>query len=193
MRAVLPLILGAVVWVFQAAAPSHAQLSIGEVGGLSLPQMSVVVLDRDALYANSLFGQRVRGDVEAALSELTSQNRRIEAELEAEEQRLTEMRATTETADFRALAIAFDEKVEGIRRAQSAKERAISQQTDRAQALFFEQARPVLSRLAIDSGALVILDRRSVIAAADQVDITTEAVARIDEVLGEGAGLEQPE
>ena len=45
---------------------------------------------------------------------------------------------------FRALADAFDARVEGIRRTQDAKARAIEQQTERAQKVFQERASPIL-------------------------------------------------
>lgn len=152
----------------------------------TLPSLPIVVLDREALFIRSQFGQRVRADIEAASRALGVENRRIEAELEAEEQDLTERRATMDIAEFRKLADAFDQKVEGIRQAQAAKERAIISQTERAQALFLERANPVLSTLAEEVGAQVILDRRFVIDASEQVDITQIALERIDAVLGAG-------
>lgn len=172
-----------------ATVPAVAQQP--DVPGSGVPQSSVVVLDRDALFAGSLFGQRVARDIEAASTDLATENRRIEAELEAEERALTERRAEMDRDDFRQLAIEFDTRVSGIRQAQDAKTRAIAQQGERAQALFFEAANPVLVALARETGALVILDRRMVIASADQVDITVLARERINADLGEGEGLRQ--
>ena len=156
-----------------------------------MPQSSVVVLDRDALFAGSLFGARVRRDVAAASDALVAENRRIEAMLEAEERALTERRAGMEADAFRELATEFDARVTEIRQTQDAKARAIAQQGERAQQIFLEQANPVLVALAQETGALVILDRRMVIASADQIDITALARARIDAVLGDGEGLRQ--
>lgn len=156
---------------------------------LGIPQVPVVVLDRDRLYAGSAFGQRILRDIEAASRALQTENRRIESELSQEEQRLTDQRATMDTAEFRILAQDFDARVEAIRRAQEVKALAITQQAEQAQAVFFEVAGPVLQRLAVEAGALVILDRRSVIASADQIDITDLAIARINAQLGEGEGL----
>jgi Skp family chaperone for outer membrane proteins len=152
-----------------------------------LPRSSVVVLDRDQLFSGSLFGQRVTRDIEAATSALAAENRRIEAALEEEERQLTERRALMDPAAFRELASEFDGRVTDIRRAQDAKARAIQQQGERAQVLFLDRANPILVALARETGALVILDRRIVIASADQVDITDLALARIDAALGDGS------
>ncbi len=171
------------------AVPAGAQ-SPPAVG---VPVTAVVVLDRDALFSRSRFGQRILRDIDVAADALAAENRRIEAELEAEELALTERRDAMELEAFRALADAFDARVTAIRQAQDAKARALTQRTDRAQQIFLEEVNPVLVQLAQDTGALVILDRRFVIASADQVDITVVAVERIDAALGEGETLLGPD
>ncbi|PWJ19315.1 OmpH family outer membrane protein [Jannaschia seohaensis] len=165
-------------------APAGAQ---GLPSGV--PASAVVVLDRDLLFTQTRFGRRILSDIEASSRELAAENRRIEAELEAEERALTERRAELPPEEFQSLADAFDEKVTGIRQTQDAKARNIQLRSDRAQAIFFEQANPILLDLVREIGALVILDRRIVIASADRVDITTLARDRIDAALGEGEGL----
>lgn len=154
------------------------------------PRIAVVVLDREALYAGSLFGQRIRREMEAASQALSMENRRIEASLVAEEQSLTDQRATMDVAAFRVLANEFDIRVEEIRSAQEIKGRALTQQAEQASQMFFQIAGPILTDLAQRSGALVVLDRRTVLAAADQVDITARAIAEVNEVVGEGPGLD---
>ncbi|WP_187298147.1 OmpH family outer membrane protein [Jannaschia donghaensis] len=173
-----------------AASPAMAQQTPVEPS-VGIPTSAVVVLDRDLLFTGSLFGQRIARDIEAASADLAAENRQIEADLEAEERALTERRDAMDMADFRVLAAEFDNRVTSIRQTQDAKARAISQQTERAQQIFLEQANPVLVQLARDTGALVILDRRIVIASADQVDITNLALERIDAVLGDGGSLLQ--
>lgn len=190
-RAGLVTLLTAVPAMGQQVPPTAPVLpeTAQEPRGAGSPQSAVVVLDRDALFSRSLFGRRVARDIEAASTALVAENRRIETALETEEKSLTARRDGMEQADFRELAAEFDTRVTGIRDAQDAKARAIAQQGERAQQVFFEQANPVLIALAQETGALVILDRRTVIASADQIDITELARARIDAVLGEGDDL----
>ncbi|CUH41031.1 Outer membrane protein [Jannaschia seosinensis] len=170
------------------SAPLGSAQPAGPLRGV--PQSAVIVLDRDELFARSLFGQRVAADIEAALSALAAENARIQTELEAEERALTQEREEMDPADFRDLATDFDQRVTEIRRTQDAKERAIAQQGERAQQVFLERANPVLIALAQETGALVILDRRMVIASADQVDITEVARGRIDDAIGAGDPLD---
>jgi Skp family chaperone for outer membrane proteins len=152
----------------------------------TVPRAPVVVLDRDVLFATSRLGQRIAADLDAASRALAAENRRIAEELEAEERELTERRAEMEPEAFDTLAAAFDAKVVALRAEQDAKAREFEVRADRAQARFFEQANPVLIELAQETGALVILDRRIVIASSDQVDITDLARDRLDAALGEG-------
>ncbi|MEM7641833.1 MAG: OmpH family outer membrane protein [Pseudomonadota bacterium] len=177
----------ALVLAFCLGGAAAAQQPVGPAPGV--PRSAVVVLDRDELFAESLFGRRVARDIDAATLALANENRQIETALEREERELTERRPTMDADAFRELASDFDTRVTAIRRTQDAKARAVQQQGERAQALFLERANPILVELARETGALVILDRRIVIAAADQVDITDLALARIDAALGEGAGL----
>lgn len=172
-----------------SAGPAAAQGVPAPPPSVAVPQSPVVVLDRDALFTQSRFGQRVASDIERTSARLAAENRQIEAALEAEEQALTDRRPAMDPEAFRQLAADFDARVTDIRQTQAAKARAISQQGERAQALFLEKANPILVELARETGALVILDRRLVIASADQVDITALAQERIDAALGDGSGL----
>ena len=88
-------------------------------------QGGVVVLDTDRLFAESLFGQALATDLQAETEALIEENRRIEAELTAEEQSLTRRRPGMEPAAFREEAEAFDARVQEIRRERDAKERAL--------------------------------------------------------------------
>ncbi|KIT16001.1 OmpH family outer membrane protein [Jannaschia aquimarina] len=169
---------GLAAWI---ALPGHAQ-----------GQDAIAVLDRDALFPRSAFGQRILREIEAETAELGAENRRIEAELEAEELTLTERRKEMEPGEFRLLAQAFDTRVEGIRRTQDAKARAIQAKSDRAQQVFLERVRPILGALIQEAGVQILLDRRFVIASAEGIDITQAALRRIDAELGEGHGLEDP-
>ena len=131
-------------------------------GGATVPRSPILTIDSERLLLGSLFGRRIQREYEADSAVLAAENRRIEAELIAEEQELTEQRAQMTPEAFRALADAFDEKVQRIRREQDAKTRRLSQSGDTEQAAFFEAIAPVLERIMAEAGAAVILEQRSV-------------------------------
>ncbi|MFV0490559.1 MAG: OmpH family outer membrane protein [Pseudorhodobacter sp.] len=146
-------------------------------------QGGVVVVDQQVLFENSDFGQESLRLLEARSAELKSENRRIEEALEAEERSLTEKRADLPAEEFRALAEAFDRKVEEIRAAQDAKGTDIARQRDMHQQQFFERAVPIVVELMREKGAVAVLDRSMVVMSLDRIDITAEAIARVNENL----------
>lgn len=153
---------------------------------LGLSNAAILTISSERLYAESAFGTRIAAEIESESAVLASENRRIEAELTEEEKALTEQRSGMDPTEFRALADAFDAKVQSIRREQDAKARALVQRGDEARGAFFRTARPVLEELMRVSGAGVILERSSVFLSANAVDITSLAIARIDATIGDG-------
>ena len=164
------------------------------VGGPAMAQDSQLIrspilsLDQDRMFAASDFGRRFDAALQADGARLETENRRIESELEAEEKDLTERRPAMSPEAFRALADAFDAKVQRIRTEQTAKARALAQRTEEAQRQFIAAARPVLEQLMIDAGAVVIIDPRSVVMSRSAIDVTDEAIRRINDSIGDGSG-----
>lgn len=163
-----------------AAAPAMAQ------DGPSI-RSPVLTLDQDRLFAQSDFGRRLEADLQADGLILEAENRQIEAALEAEEKDLTERRPTMDPAQFRALADQFDERVQRIRNEQAAKARALGERTEAAQRAFLETARPVLEQFMLDSGAVVIIDPRSVVMSRAAIDVTEEVTRRVNAIIGDGS------
>lgn len=174
-----------------ALGPAWAQQPPAAAGGAAVPT-PVLVIRQDQLFGNSAFGRASQARLDAASAALIAENRRIEGELEAEERALTDRRASLPTAEFRALADAFNEKVERIRAEQDAKSRELARNRDEDRKRFIEFALPVLAELLRDRGAAVIIDQQAVFLSIDTVDITDEAVARIDARIGNGSGVPLP-
>lgn len=152
----------------------------------SVIQSPILTIDSERVFNESAFGLRVTAEIEAKGAELSAENRKIEADLEEEEKRLTKERETLDPEEFRQLADAFDEKVQLIRRTQATKGRALNETLDKERDVFLAAAGPVLEELMRDAGAAVILERRSVFVSANAIDITSEAIARLDASVGSG-------
>lgn len=147
----------------------------------------ILTIDSERMFLESAFGRRVAAEIEALSAELALENRGIEADLEAEERTLTEQRATMSADEFRTLADVFDIKVQQIRQAQVAKGRALNARLDEEREVFLNAAAPVLERLMRAADAAVILERRSVFVSASAIEITDDAIALLNETLGDGA------
>jgi Skp family chaperone for outer membrane proteins len=157
--------------------------------GPAIPQQAqvelpppVLTIDTDRLLAQSAIGRTLAAEVEEAARRLAEENRRIEAALLVEERALTERRGEVSQEEFRALADAFDEKVQRLREEQDEKERELSELREDGRQRFFREAVPILSEIVRERGALVLLDRRDVFLSADSIDVTEEAIDRIDAI-----------
>lgn len=149
-------------------------------------QNDIIVLDTDRLFNESRFGQRMIADYQRQREALIARNREIEEQLKAEERDLTEKRGTMPADEFRDLADAFDEKVQGFRERAERKARDLERRRERAPVSFMRTIEPVLVELMRDSDSDIILEKRQLLLATDVIDVTDLAISRVDEALGEG-------
>lgn len=167
------------------AAPGGAQTT--GAGVTAAP--TILILDQDRLYAESLYGKALESQSADAVAKLAAENRQIEADLTAEEKDLTDRRAAMSASDFKPLAEAFDAKVEKLRAGQEAKAKALQDARDAGRKRFFQAAAPILAEVMRQRGALAILNKAAVILSFDSVDVTDAALQAIDAELGAGPGL----
>ena len=145
----------------------------------------LLTLDQDRFFLQSDFGKAVVERERTATAALEQENKRIEAELIAEEQALTEERKTLPAKDFSAKAEAFDQKVERIRAEQDAKARQLTDKRDDDRKAFLKAAVPVLGELLGQKKATAILDKNLVILSLSAVDVTDEAIEMVNTALAE--------
>jgi Skp family chaperone for outer membrane proteins len=91
--------------------------------------------------------------------------------------------------EFRALADAFDARVQEFRTTQDAKTRALAQRREEARAEFIEVIIPILAGLMRETGASVILERSTVFLSTNATDITDLALQRVNAAIGDGSDL----
>ncbi|MEP3688203.1 MAG: OmpH family outer membrane protein [Sulfitobacter dubius] len=164
-------------------AETQQNATSGTAQGVISP---VLTIDSERLFRESAFGSRVSREIEAQSEQLATENREIEAELEAEERELTEKRTQMTPAAFRVLADAFDEKVQRTRAEQASKNRALSEALDLERDRFLAAAAPVMEQLMRNSDAAVILERRRVFVSSSAIEVTDQAIALLDETIGDG-------
>lgn len=140
----------------------------------------VLTLDKERVFAESAAGQAVEAQIAAENEALAAENRRIDAALEAEERDLTARRPLLGPAEFQALAEAFNTKAVGLRDAQVSKAKALERKRDEERQKFFQSLVPVLGEIMAAAGAFVILDDQAVLLSFDRIDITDEAIARMN-------------
>ncbi|MEM7720437.1 MAG: OmpH family outer membrane protein [Pseudomonadota bacterium] len=143
----------------------------------------VLTVDQDRLFSETRLGAEALAELEREAQLLAAENARIEDALIAEESLLTEQRATLDADEFRTLADEFDSRVQQFRTEQDEKARQLNRQRDEARAAFFNEIAVILSDIVSEKGAVIVIDRRDVFLSADRIDITDEAIERVNEVV----------
>lgn len=170
---------GRLAWCAVAAlllvAPAAAQVAPG----------SILTLDQDRFFVGSAFGQAAIERERVATDALEKENKRIEAELVAEELALTEQRKTLPPEEFTARADAFDAKVEAIRKNQDAKAQVLSEARDEDRKQFLQVAAPILGELLKEKQAVAIIDKGLLVISLSAIDVTDEAIARVDAAMAQ--------
>ena len=110
----------------------------------------------------------------------------VEVELKEEEEALTVQRGILDQAEFRALALAFDQKVVAIRDKQREKERELANISDLNRQFFQTETRAVILKVLKENQVGVLVDTRAVIWSAPETDLTDQIISRIDADLGVG-------
>ncbi len=168
-----------------------ALIGAGTLSAQSMGQIvsPIVTLDRDRLFTESLYGQRISGELTAEAAVMATETRDIETGLAAEEKNLAEQRATLDPDAFRDLAQAFDDKVQKLRAERDQARTDLQSKAQAAQYEFFNNVGPILGKLIRERGAVLILDRNAIVLQAADIDITDAAIDRVDAVLGDGSSL----
>lgn len=151
---------------------------------LGVVQSDILVVDADQLFADTDLGRQISDELEQERDALIARNRELEAELESEEQALTELRPETNPQEFRELADAFDTKVQTIRAESERRARDLERKSNQARLRFMQAVEPVLVDIMQDAGATVIMDGRGILLRAGAIDITDTAIVRINDRLG---------
>lgn len=168
-----------------ALAPAMAPLPAA-AQDVGIAQSEVLVIDPERLFEETEFGQRMAAEHQAAREALAARNRKLEAELEAEEQRLTDIRPETSAEAFREMADAFDARVQEIRRDSERRVRDLERDRERMPIVFLRTVEPVILEVMQEAGGVAILDARTVLFRSDAIDITEMTAERIDAAIGAG-------
>ena len=176
MRSLFPFLLSAVL---AFAAPVQ--------GPEAAAPSSVLTVDLEKIARESDYGQRVNGLYQAEILTLQSQAKQVEAELIAEEQELVAQRDIVSPEQFKELSQAFDRKVVAIREDQNSKQSELQAKQRDDQRNLLRLIAPILYEIVSARGASVLIDRRNIVLDLSSVDITDEAIAKMNETLGDGS------
>lgn len=175
---------GALACVLACAVPAGLAQAQDET---PVPRTPILVIDFEELFRESDFGQDIQQELDERRRMLAEEIAAIDAELSKEERDLTARRSDLSPEEFRTLADAFDDKVQRLRTEQDEKARALTRLQSDEQLRFRQAALPIVGQLMLDSGALIVVEKRSLVVFNDGIDVTGIAARRLDAALAEPA------
>lgn len=175
-------LLAALVLATVPAAVPLARPAAAQGMGFPIPHETLpfLILDQDRLFNGSKLGQDITAKNEAEAEALRQEGQALDKQFEDEERALTERRDQLAPDEFRKLADAFDEKVVATRKDQEQKAQALADRSDQRRRDFFRRVGPILLSILEDTGAAAVIDQRWVLVAKQQLNITDEAIKRLD-------------
>ncbi|MEL6640359.1 MAG: OmpH family outer membrane protein [Pseudomonadota bacterium] len=146
----------------------------------------IMVVDFDRVYSETRYGQRIEAELAEESAKVQAENDRLSAELIAEESALTEARITMEPEAFREAAEAFNERAQTVRASRETEQDRLVALLESERAQFIERIQPLINELMLQRGAVVAMNRRSVISAIGSANATEDVITFINDRLGDG-------
>lgn len=141
---------------------------------------SFLVVEQEKLLAESLYGKEIVRIEADKRQELIDEGRNLDRLFEEEERRLTDLRARTEPEKFREMADFFDAKVITTRREQEEKALDLNAENEEGRRRFLATIGPILLEILNETGASAVVERRSLLIAKQDLNITDEVIKRLD-------------
>lgn len=141
---------------------------------------SILLINRQRVLSESDPARRLRAAEHDRRVALRQQLDAIQSELETEEAEISALRGRVDAAAFEARVHAFDVHVREARRRSQALGEALQAEFERARQQLGAALIPVLNAMMEVHNADVVLDVRSVLSARPGLDLTEEAISRLN-------------
>ena len=153
---------------------------------LATEKSDLFTVDMKKIFRSSNFGKNIIAANNIARKKLQSENEELEKKLLLEEKELSELRKSLSVEEFRPKALEFDKRVTIIREEQGNKEEFLNKKARKEESDFFKRIYPLLYKILIERGGLILVDQRNIILWDNSVDITDDAIQEINKSLGSG-------
>lgn len=141
----------------------------------------ILIVDRERALGESEPAASLGEQERQARSALKKELDKLRADLEAEEAKIAAMREIAPKDVFEARVRAFDIRVRDARRESQEKGEALQARFVAARRDLAAALEPVLQEILDETGAALIVDARTVLAARSGADVTKEVIRRFNE------------
>lgn len=150
---------------------------------------NLLIVSQEELFSGSAIGHDILQIEQEERDALIEEGRQIGDAFVAEERQLTALRDSLPAEEFRALAEAFDAKVEAARAEQEANDANLIANIEARRRSFYGVIAPILAQVMQRYNATVIIDRRSALLFDRNLDITREAIEFLDKAYAENPDM----
>ena len=149
------------------------------------PAVTVLVVDMQRIKSDTAAGRDMLNKTVEIRKRIQDAIAARAESLREEEQRLAEERDSLDPADFRERVRAFEQQVFANREFSERESRRLQLVLSRASGMLRERATLVLAAIMREREAELLLDATQIVLSADRLDITNEAIRRLDAVMPE--------
>ena len=147
-------------------------------------QGRIMLLDRMTLLQSSKAGQDVSRQAQAYVDAAKQELGQRQAALEKMGNALKEDLPTLSAEEKATRLKVFKDETDAIQAAARAEDAQIRDGVEQARHVMERALEPVLSKMMMDHGAAIVLDRQATCASFPGLDVTNEAIEKLDAVLG---------
>lgn len=161
--------------------PAAALPASGDGAAGRIAASGIAVVSRERILREARAARGLREAEEALAQHLQRQIDTTKAAFAAEEEELARMRGTLADAEFEARVTDFDRRVRLARRNAQERAAALQKSFQDARAAIAGALPPLLERLRVDAGAMVVLNAEQVLALDPALDLTDRAIVLLDQ------------
>lgn len=175
-------VTAAIAAVAFVAATSMATVPAKAEDGAAKPAV-ILIVNTEQLFAQSKVGQSIRKQAQAQAQALQAENEKKGKLIEAEAKKLGDQRALLSQSEFQKKVEALQKKDRQLQTTMQQKTQAFQIGTQQARAKVQAALRPIFVDIMKERGGTVLLDQSVVLAGGVDLDITQEALKRLNEKL----------
>lgn len=166
-----------------ATAPAQAQQGEADAARSAAAGGEILVVSLEKIRNQSKASKSLAAQSAAIREQLNRDFREQQRALAAEEKALVALRSTLEPDAFEARAARFEQQVRALKKMRRDQSLALRQALRQANEKVDRVLQPILAALMAERKAVIMIDNRDVVISATSLDVTQNAINRLDAAL----------
>jgi len=169
--------------LLRIAATSLVILLAGIPAAVAQTSGKILIVDMMRVQEQAVAAKSVQAQIRDLGAKLQAQAKTAEEKVKADEAKLKQQQTLLSPEQFDEQRRAFEAQVGQAQRTLQERERDIQAAVRKAQGALLQALQPILNELLVEKGGSIMVDRRSVLSAAEGLDVTSAVIERLDKRL----------